>query len=93
MGAEKGLMFKVTIRDPEAFRSLDPEIVAEYLRNKGWTRVEVIGDMGAVWALSPKRGQQFEILLPARKDIGDYILRMSQALEVLEAAEQRVAPQ
>jgi hypothetical protein len=82
-------MFRVTIRDPEAYRVLDPQRVASYLSSKGWREVETIGDKGSVWVWSPRRGKPFEILLPTRKDLGDYLQRMADALAELEAAEER----
>jgi hypothetical protein len=89
MGAEERQMFKVTIRDPEAYRALDPRVVAEYLHAKGWKQVEMIGDKGTVWVLSPAPGREYEILLPARKDLADYVHRMADAVHTLEAAEER----
>ena len=48
---------------------------------------ESIGDKGAVWVCSPKRGKEYEILVPLRTDLGDYIYRIADALHTLEVIE------
>jgi hypothetical protein len=80
---------KATIRDPAILQALAPLEVAAYLRSNGWKQADRLGDKGFVWMLSRKTGDEYEILLPLRKDLRDYVYRMADALRVLEVVEER----
>jgi len=62
--------------------------LAAYLRAKGWHQVSRIGDKGALWEKDDGEGTA-EILLPLDQSLGDYVLRMSEILGVLESVEDR----
>jgi hypothetical protein len=80
---------KVTIKDREVLQALDSEAVADYLLAYGWKQVEQIGDKGTAWKLCAEQNREYEILLPLRRTVGDYVLRMADILRTLEVAEQR----
>jgi hypothetical protein len=80
---------KATIRDPAILQALAPLELAAYLRSNGWKQVDRLGDKGSVWVLSRKNGKEYEVLLPLRKDLRDYVYRMADALRVLEVVEER----
>jgi hypothetical protein len=80
---------KAIVNDPDALRALGPLDVAAYLRIHGWKQVESMGDKGSVWDLTAANGEQYEILLPLRPDLGDFLSRMADTVRVLELAEQR----
>jgi hypothetical protein len=77
------------IHDPDVLRALGPLDVAAYLRTNGWREVSRLGDKGAVWTRIPAEGEAFEVLLPLRRDVGDFVARMAETLRTLEAVEER----
>jgi len=79
---------KVQIRDREPFERLSPSEVATYLRTEGWREVEHRPDRLSVW-VSEADGEQLEILLPLRRTLGDFVLRMAEAVGTLAAKENR----
>jgi hypothetical protein len=80
---------KATIHDAAALRTLGPLDVAAYLRSNGWRQVDRIGDRGVVWTLGPGGRDEFEILVPLSRDLGDFVPRMADVLRTLEVAERR----
>jgi hypothetical protein len=44
---------------------------------------------GSVWLWSDRHGHQFEILLPTNRDLGDYAIRIGEALHTLAVVEDR----
>ncbi len=78
----------VIIRDREPFEQLNPAEVAAYLRSEGWKEVEHKPDRVSVW-VDAADGESLEILLPLRRTLGDYVLRMAEAVGTLAAKENR----
>lgn len=78
----------VQIRDREPFEQLHPAEVAAYLRTEGWKEVEHQPDRLSVWA-AEAGGDKLEILLPLRRTLGDYGLRMADAVGTLAVKEGR----
>ena len=76
---------KVTVQDPTALRGLKPLEVAAYLRAKGWRQEADLAGKGSLWVFN----SEFDVTLPARRDLGDYVLRMGEVLRTLAAAEDR----
>ncbi|GMA59511.1 hypothetical protein C7445_12010 [Alicyclobacillus sacchari] len=79
---------KAYLRDSDILRRIPPRELAAYLRAQGWHQISRIGDKGAVWAKDEGRDTA-EILLPLDPSLGDYVLRMSEALQILESVEGR----
>lgn len=74
--------------DAGALASITPLELAAYLRGRGWTLQER-RDRYSLWTLSSADQEEFEVLVPSSDRLRDYTLRVSSALSVLEAAEQR----
>lgn len=82
---------KVTIRDSQILKTIDFNEVAEYLQKTGWHQTgKIYNNLGAVWRIKPEfSGEEFEILLPLKYDLGDYAARISDAIKTLEEVEHR----
>jgi len=78
---------KVTVQDSEVLSSLPPLDVVGYLRASGWIETEKLQDKGSVWAL--RRDGDVEIIVPARRDLRDFILRMADVIRTLSEVEAR----
>jgi hypothetical protein len=76
--------------DRSLYLALRPLEVASYLRAHGWREVKVYPGKGAAWT-NERNGETFEILLPYNPELGDFVLRLSEALDTLALAEQRPA--
>ena len=68
--------------------SLRPRDVRHYLASRGWVADESESSADAAVFRHPLTGGA-EILLPLRRDLGDYTLRMSELVRVLSAVEKR----
>jgi hypothetical protein len=80
---------KVTVNDTAALGALRPLEVAAYLRAKGWRKDAELNGKGTLWLWPPEGGNEFDIALPARRDLGDYVLRIAEVLHTLASAEGR----
>ena len=80
---------KVTVNDPDALGALKPLEVAAYLRAKGWRKDAELNGKGSLWLWHSEGGNEFDITLPARRDLGDYVLRIAEVLHTLACAESR----
>jgi hypothetical protein len=69
---------------PENLKSLNVVKIADYLASKGWEVEERIADRATVWSRN-----NYEIILPLRKELRDYLARLFNLLEVLEEVENR----
>jgi hypothetical protein len=79
---------KVLVRDREAFAALSHLDLRAYLHARGWREEGRLGDKALI-LVRDAHGESFEILLPLREDIGDYLARMAEAVHVLAEVEQR----
>jgi hypothetical protein len=66
-----------------------PQEIKGYLESRGWIQQEQIGDKASIWTQPCEDGDEFEVLLPLRKELKDYSLSMSTLVKTLEVAEQR----
>ena len=78
----------VSIRDREPFERLNPAEVAAYLRSEGWEEVDYKPDRVSVWSATAD-DDRLEILLPLRRSLGDYVIRMAEVVGTLAAKESR----
>lgn len=78
----------VVVTDKASFASLSHVDVRAYLQAQGWNEEDRIGDK-AIVLTRPSAHGEWEILLPLREDLGDYIARMADAVHVLSEVEQR----
>ncbi len=81
---------KVTIRDKEILKTVNPKVLEEHLIAKGWyEHGRIYNNAGAIWRLKQDAEDEFEILLPLSQTIGDYAARISDAIKILEEVENR----
>ncbi len=80
---------KVTVRDSETLKSIEPARLAAYLQAKGWYEARPFLNNATIWLLKGDEADSEEILLPKTTSLGDYAARISDALKILEIVEQR----
>lgn len=76
---------KVSVQDSATLAALRPLELAAYLRSTGWQHVSAAQDRWATWV----KDSDFEIALPLASDLGDFVLRMADAVKVLAVVENR----
>ena len=79
----------VTIRDRNVLNSLRPADLLTYLRASGWQRESEIGDKAESWVKSAEGRLEADLLVPLRRQAGDFALRVSELLKTLEDVEGR----
>jgi len=79
---------KVTIRDRSVLNSMRPIDVMSYLRTAGWSTQTEIGDKGVIVTKTHGAEEQ-ELVVPMRRDLADFAIRMAEVLAVLENVELR----
>ena len=80
---------KITAPDREILQTVDLNNLKDYLQSRGWQEAKPFLENATVWLKSePERGE-FEILLPDRKNLGDYLPRIRELLKILEEVEGR----
>lgn len=80
---------KATIEDLDILQAIQPQQVATYLQASGWRESKQISDRASVWVREGNSEQQFQLLLPLKRELEDFPLRMSKVLQTLETAEKR----
>lgn len=78
---------RAAIHDVDTLKGLKPLEVAQYLRAKGWRQEGDLGSKATLWVANTDATD--EIVLPMRRDFGDFDLRMAELLRVLEKVEAR----
>lgn len=77
-------------QDSSTLTALKPLEVASYLRVRGWRQEAEIGDKGSIWVLPAVNGrEEADIVLPMRRSLSDFALRMGDVLRTLAAIERR----
>jgi len=80
---------KVIVRDAEIFKNIELHQLRDYLQSTGWHLDRPFLDNATIWLKQePQRGE-FEILLPNSQDLGDYVSRICEAIEILATVENR----
>ncbi len=80
---------KVAVQDSVTLRALKPLELAAYLRAKGWHQEADLAGKGSLWLIQGPNGTEFDVTLPAKRELGDYVLRMAEVLRTLADAEGR----
>ena len=78
---------RAVISDLDTLRALKPLELVQYLRAKGWQQDSDLGTKATLWVRPD--GDDNEIVLPKRRDFGDFDLRMSEVLRTLAKTEAR----
>ena len=68
---------------------LSPRLVADYLQGHGWRHDQDVESKGAIWLYHEDKGDEFEIMLPDNRELGDFAIRMSEAIYTLGVVEER----
>lgn len=81
---------KVTIKDSQTLKMVQPDIIQAHLQATGWQETgRIYNDAGAIWRLKNDTTDEYEILLPLQHSLGDYAERISDILKTLEIVEKR----
>ena len=80
---------EVAVQDSATLRALKPLELASYLRAKGWRQEADLAGKGSLWLLQGPNGAEFDVTLPAKRELGDFVLRMAEVLSTLADAEGR----
>jgi hypothetical protein len=78
---------KLTVQDNEILKTIEPQKLRDYLQAHGWYEDRPFLDNATIWLKQDADRGEFEILLPLRQNLGDYIPRIREAIETLEVAE------
>lgn len=73
----------------EIILTLRPSQISEYLASKGWREEGVIGESVAVWHRTEAEYYDFEIILPLKDNLKDYVQRSYDLIDVLARFENR----
>lgn len=77
----------LTVQDNEILNRIEPQQLRDYLQAHGWYEDRPFLDNATIWLKQDANRGEFEILLPLRQNLGDYIPRIREAIEILEIAE------
>ena len=81
---------KVTIKDSQTLKTVQPDIIQTHLQATGWQETgRIYDDAGAIWRLKKNTADEYEIFLPLQHNLGDYAERISDILKTLEIVENR----
>ncbi|RUT07128.1 hypothetical protein DSM106972_023890 [Dulcicalothrix desertica PCC 7102] len=80
---------KVTARNPEILKSVKLENLRNYLLDSGWYEDRPFLENATIWLKQEPNNGEFEILLPLRQDVGDYAIRVGEAVKTLAEVENR----
>lgn len=80
---------KVMIADQDAMAALPWEALKAYLDASDWLRVDDVTGKAAAYQYTDRTGRPWEILVPLRRDLGDYVSRMADAVTILARIEDR----
>jgi hypothetical protein len=73
----------------EKFRTLEPQTVANYLRDSRWREEEVVDRHHSIWTFQHPSEGEYNLLLPLNPQIPDFPNRMYDVVQVVAAVEKR----
>lgn len=77
---------KVTVQDAEIIKNIEPQQLKEYLQSHGWHEDRPFLDNATIWHKQAEK-EEFEILLPSTKSLGDYVPRVRELLATVADSE------
>ena len=80
---------KVTVRDNTILKTIEPQILGEYLQTNGWHNEGLFYGKAWIWHKNNDRGELFEIKQPVSQDFDDYGVVMGDTIKKLEVTENR----
>ncbi|MCA6503152.1 MAG: hypothetical protein IM585_22065 [Pseudanabaena sp. M135S2SP2A07QC] len=79
---------KVSIKDSEVLKRINPLDVSTYLAYKSWQLVNEIPNRASIWTYTDStNNNEFEILLPLNPQFKDFPTRISEIISTLEVVE------
>lgn len=75
---------KVTIKDVDILKAIEPHQAAAYLQANGWQKWRQILNKASIWIKKLDSGEEFQIVLPIDSEIPGYPVSMNIMLETLE---------
>lgn len=80
---------KAIINDANILNQIQPQQLETYLVAKGWREHSRIPDKVTIWIRDTYATDKLKIQLPIDNNFDDYPLRISEVMDILEAAENR----
>ena len=80
---------KVTVRDNTILKTIEPQVLGEYLQTNGWHNEGLFYGRAWIWHKNSDGGELFEIKQPVSQDFDDYGVVMGDTIKKLEATENR----
>lgn len=80
---------KVTVQDSEILKTIEPQQLRDYLQAHGWYEDRPFLDNATIWLKQDSEQGEFEILLPLKQNLGDYVPRIREAIETIGIVENR----
>ena len=80
---------KITVKDRQTLETIELNQLRNYLQTHGWHQDQPFLDNATLWHKPTTDGEELEILLPNRQNLGDYAARIREAIPTLENAENR----
>ena len=80
---------KVTVRDNKILKTIDPQVLGEYLQTNGWHNEGFFYGRAWIWHKHSDKGELFEIKQPVTHDFDDYGVVMGDTIKELEQVEKR----
>lgn len=77
----------LTVQDNEILKTIELQQLRDYLQAHGWYEDRPFLDNATIWLKQDADRGEFEILLPRRQNLGDYIPRIREVIETLEIVE------
>ena len=79
---------KVTVRDSQILKTIEPNVLEKYLQINGWHKQRQFYE-GFIWNKQNAAGQEGEVLLSPHKEFDDFAEVMCRNLKALEVIENR----
>lgn len=79
----------ITMNDAEMLKAIEPDRLKQYLQARGWYKDRPFLDNATIWLKQEAERGEFEILLPNRVNVGDYVPRVREAIATLAIVENR----
>lgn len=79
---------KVTVRDSQILKTIEPNVLEKYLQINGWHKQRQFYE-GFIWNKKDSAGQEGEVLVSPHQDFDDFAEVMCRNLKALEVVENR----
>ena len=80
---------KVTVRDNKILKTIEPQVLGEYLQTNGWHNEGLFYGRAWIWHKNSDKGELLEIQQPVSHDFDDYGVVMGDTIKKLEVLENR----